>query len=335
MSDNVTITAGAGTTVASDNVAGAHYQRMKLAIGADASAIAIGHAEDSGHTTADGGIMALAVRNDSSAALSGTDLDYTPIAVDSAGRLKVATVETSITPGTAATHLGKAEDAAHVSGDTGVAILTKRTDSAASSAGTDGDYATLNTDASGRVWVNVGAVGSGATDLAKLEDAAHASGDAGVMGLAVRKDAAAVTSGSDGDYSPLIVDATGRLWARSAGMGGWTKNHAPAAATQATISQAAAGAGIKNVCTSISVSLSSAAAPTVGVVTFNLRDGATGAGTILWTLKLSLPATAGLALSESIPVWIEGTANTAMTLETAAAPAANVQATVAMTGTTI
>ena len=48
----------------------------------------------------------------------------------------------------------KTEDAAHVSGDTGVAVLTKRTDTAASSAGTDGDYATLNSDANGKLWTN-------------------------------------------------------------------------------------------------------------------------------------------------------------------------------------
>lgn len=60
---------------------------------------------------------------------------------------------TSIIPGTGATNLGKAEDSAHTSGDTGVAILSRRIDTAASSAGTDGDYATVNTDSSGAVWV--------------------------------------------------------------------------------------------------------------------------------------------------------------------------------------
>lgn len=50
--------------------------------------------------------------------------------------------------------LGKAEDAAHTSGDILVPSGTKRTDTAASSAGTDGDYATLNTDSTGRLWTN-------------------------------------------------------------------------------------------------------------------------------------------------------------------------------------
>lgn len=48
----------------------------------------LGKAEDAGHTTGDTGVMMLGVRNDSDAALCDTDLDYTPVAVDSAGRLK-------------------------------------------------------------------------------------------------------------------------------------------------------------------------------------------------------------------------------------------------------
>lgn len=48
--------------------------------------------------------------------------------------------------------------------------------------------------------------------LSKAEDAAHASADPGVMLLAVRKDTAAALAGTDGDYIPLIVDASGRLW---------------------------------------------------------------------------------------------------------------------------
>jgi len=50
-----------------------------------------------------------------------------------------------------------------------------------------------------------------ALGLLKLEDAVHASGDAGVQILAVRKDVAAALAGTDGDYSPLSVDALGRL----------------------------------------------------------------------------------------------------------------------------
>lgn len=47
-------------------------------------------AEDAAHTSGDLGTEVLAVRNDALAARSGTDGDYTPIAVDAAGVVKVA-----------------------------------------------------------------------------------------------------------------------------------------------------------------------------------------------------------------------------------------------------
>ena len=52
--------------------------------------------------------------------------------------------------------------------------------------------------------------GTGATNLGKAEDAAHTSGDVGVMALAVRNDAATALA-ADGDYSVLQVDSTGAL----------------------------------------------------------------------------------------------------------------------------
>jgi hypothetical protein len=52
--------------------------------------------------------------------------------------------------------------------------------------------------------------GVAATSLGKAEDAAHSSGDVGVMALAVRADTAAAT-GANSDYVPLLTDATGRL----------------------------------------------------------------------------------------------------------------------------
>lgn len=89
MADNVAITAGSGTSIATDDVSGAHYQRVKLAVGVADSAAVIGHAEDAGHTDGDGGIQALTVRKDSAAATSGSDGDYQPAITDATGRLWV------------------------------------------------------------------------------------------------------------------------------------------------------------------------------------------------------------------------------------------------------
>lgn len=53
--------------------------------------------------------------------------------------------------------------------------------------------------------------GSGASDLGKAEDAAHTSGDVGVMSLAVRRDAFGTPeAGTTGDYIPLVTNAYGQ-----------------------------------------------------------------------------------------------------------------------------
>ena len=56
---------------------------------------------------------------------------------------------TSVVPGSAATSLGKLEDAVHASGDTGVAMLAVRTDTPATTSSATGDYDVLHTCSSG------------------------------------------------------------------------------------------------------------------------------------------------------------------------------------------
>jgi len=204
MADNYAATQGAGTNFAADDVGGVLYPRLKLALGADGAAdmdldsgqqtmansvpVALASdqdfmkAEDAAHVTGDKGIMLLAVRKDTAAALAGTDADYIPLIVDASGRLHVAPLVagsaaigklaansgvdigdvdvTSVVPGTGATALGKAEDVAHVTGDTGVMLLAVRQDTAAALAGADGDYIPVTTDSLGRLRI---AVSSGVT----------------------------------------------------------------------------------------------------------------------------------------------------------------------------
>lgn len=50
-----------------------------------------------------------------------------------------------------------------------------------------------------------------AAGVGKAEDTAHVTGDTGVMTLAVRKDTAAASSDTTGDYEPLSTDSVGRL----------------------------------------------------------------------------------------------------------------------------
>lgn len=86
---------------------------------------------------------------DTSITVVGGDGTSQPVHVTNASTAPVNV--TSVSSG-AASDLGKAEDAAHASGDVGVAVLARRIDTIASSAGTSGDYATINVDSTGRLW---------------------------------------------------------------------------------------------------------------------------------------------------------------------------------------
>ena len=114
MADNLAITAGAGTTIATDDVGGVHYQKVKLFNGtADSSAEITGDVDN------------------------GLDVDVT-----------------RVIPGTAATNLGKAIDAVAGATDTGLAPLAIRDDALAALTPIEGDYVPLRTDANGALWVH-------------------------------------------------------------------------------------------------------------------------------------------------------------------------------------
>lgn len=70
-------------------------------------------------------------------------------------------------------------------------------------------------DVIGSVYVSQIVPGVAATNLGKAEDAAHTTGDVGVLALAVRKDGVAEALSDDGDYTPLQVNEDGILKAES------------------------------------------------------------------------------------------------------------------------
>jgi hypothetical protein len=128
-----------------------------------------------------------AVRNDTLAALAGTDNEIAPLQVNAAGALYAVLVA-----GTA--EIGKLA--------AGTAAIGKL----AANSGVD----------IGDVDVTSIVPGTAATNLGKAEDVAHSSGDVGVMSLAVRNDALAALAGTDGDYAPFQVDEDGGLWTHPA-----------------------------------------------------------------------------------------------------------------------
>ena len=116
---------------------------------------------------------------------------------------------------------------------------------------------------------------------------------------------------------------------RVVGTYAWSKEAHPAAAGTPSVTQAAASDPLRNVCKSVSVSIACAGTAQTPIRAF-LRDGASGAGTILWSACLA--AVAGAAFSVSAKgVWA-GTAGTAMTLEFEGALATGVLGCVAMEG---
>lgn len=117
--------------------------------------------------------------------------------------------------------------------------------------------------------------------------------------------------------------------ALSANPGEWAIEHRPAVSTQATITRAAGAAGVRHVCRSINASLVAVAAQTI--IDVLLRDGATGAGAVLWSTRVSAPAGGNVQISLT-GLNIVGSAATAMTLEFSGAPVATNFEGVALTG---
>ncbi len=106
---------------------------------------------------------------------------------------------------------------------------------------------------------------------------------------------------------PVLTEKSGR----------WSVTSNPAAGSQATASQTAGATGVRHVVDCIAYSAAATTAPTLTALTINLRDGASGAGTVRWTYQVAIPATTGQAVApfSACGLALYGSAATAMTLE--------------------
>jgi len=172
-------------------------------------------------------------------------------------------------------------------------------------------------------------VGSAASDLGKAEDAAHASGDVGVMALAVRNDNLSAFSGTDGDYTPLATNSAGVLYVKAPSDTAiqtmetvdyvyYTSENASKVVLRGAISTSASGnttilaaQGASANTLVMGVYLMSA-----GTVNVTFTDGA--GGTAL-TGAIPLIANTGFVLPISPHGWMLGSANTALVLNLDAA----------------
>ena len=152
--DNTVLNSGTGgDTIASDDIAGVKYQRVKVVFGAD------GSATDASSTNP----------------LPCDVINALPAGDNNIGNIDVLTVIT----GTGATNLGKAEDAVHASGDTGVLALGVRIDTANSSlVSAASDYSPLQVDQFGRLWTHVGTMDANSgVDIGDVDVLSIAAGD--------------------------------------------------------------------------------------------------------------------------------------------------------------
>lgn len=215
MADNVGWTEGSGKTLATDEIGGVQYPRSKISIGADGSAtdLAFGQA-------AAAASLPVVLASDQPA-----------IDVNATVEIAEVTVTDSALP------TGAATSAKQDTGNTSLASIDGKLTACNTGAVTISAALPAGTNAIGKLAANSGidigdvdvtsvVPGTGATSLGKAEDAAHSDGDTGVMALAVRKNTAASTSGSDGDYQPLITNTTGHLWVDASGQTLTVASHA-------------------------------------------------------------------------------------------------------------
>lgn len=233
---------------------------------------------------------------------------------------------TSITPGTAASSLGKAEDAGHSTGDVGVMALSVRQDTAAALSGTDADYQPLITDSSGRLHVNVGNTvtvgshavtnaGTFAVQAASAGDVSHDSADSGnpvKIGAKAETSPKGITLVADADRTDLLADQDGMLMVKlyTSGADQISERVSNTDGASTAFSTFDNTAGTRNYITSVTIHNSHST--TNGYVDF--RDGT--AGSILWTFPA--PANGGVTHNFSPPLR-QPTAATALAFDASAA----------------
>lgn len=244
MVDNVTLNPGVGgDDIATEDVAGVEYQKVKLVDGTATSTTAIPLSGDlangldvdvtrvGGTVTVDGSGVTQPVSGTVTANLSATDNavldsiaaaqlpDGHNVTVDNAS-LTVdlgANNDVTVTSGTITANLGATDNAvldtiaaSNAAIQTAVEILD-------------------NAIAGSEMQVDIVSGGTGSTQYA--EDTAHTTGDTGTMSLAVRNDTLAALAGTDGDYSPLQVNASGSLYVEVENLGGTSNVDSVAGAT--------------------------------------------------------------------------------------------------------
>lgn len=232
------------------------------------------------------------------------DGEQDTLRLDSAGSLKVAIIS-----GAAATTAG---DVAHDAADSGSPVkIGGKASATAPAAVTANDRVNASFSLEGRLRTM--------PDGEVAHDAADANNPIKIGGKA---NAAVVAVVTEADRVDASFDLRGALRVIDTPEGGsWSVTNSAAVNNIATATKASAGAGLKNTMKSLQYSIwqdNTGTVSAAGGLVLVVRDGASGAGTIIFTRTLSFPlATNGLGVNGQIvfdPPLI-GTAATAMCVE--------------------
>lgn len=189
MADDVTLNSmSGGPVVATDDSGTGHVQLVKLAYSADGSrthidadtdglkvkvsnatvTVALGSALPAGSNVIGGvtqsGTWNVGITGTPTVTVGNTSIPVTDnggsltvdgtVAATQSGSWSISQINDAVNPGTSATSLGKAEDAAFTSGDVGVMALAVRNNNAATTlTSADADYSPIAVDAVGAVFV--------------------------------------------------------------------------------------------------------------------------------------------------------------------------------------
>ena len=335
MADDVDITAGSGTSIATDDIGGRHFQRVKVTFGADGTAndvestttnplpvttgtpgtaaTDLAKAADSAAGGTDTGIAILAVRDDALTTLTPVDGDYVPMRTNSTGALWVDTGTVTVT-GTVTIQDGGGSitvDSADLSTIAGavsgtemqVDVLTMPTTTVTGTVTANAGTGTMSVDLGGNNDVTIDG-----SAVIQTEDTAHGSGDTGIMPLAVRNDDLAALAGTDGDYAPLQVSQNGALLICPSANDDYKYDDIDAATS-------GDNQLVPNVA-SRKIRVLSVFMIAAGDVNVRFEDGAGGSAL---TGQMNLTTNSGFVLPHNPAGWFETSVNTALSLELSAA----------------
>lgn len=317
MADNVAITAGSGTSIATDDIGGVQYQRVKLSLGADGAATDIGI----GQAAMAASVPVVIASNQTAIPITDNSGSLTVDGTVELGATSLAALETINANGV------DAHDA--VLSANPVLIGGRSSAAAPAAVSADGDAvrawfllngaqatvltaagALIGGDATNGLDVDVTRVipGTTATALGKARDSAIGATDTGVAMLGVRRDSPTAETPAAGDYVVPQVSQQGALYVHPtfSGSAGATVYSAISAATTNT-ANVKASAGVLTTVSAVNNSASwrylkfhnTAGTPTAGsgvVATYGIPPGG--------GITLNFPS--GLAFATGIGVSITG-----------------------------